>query len=452
MRLSEALRVQKGDVISLVGAGGKTTAMYRLGRELADQGWRVVTTTTTMIRPPSSDQSEELIVEDRVDQAVRRVGDALQHRSLITLASQWFSGENKLRGIEPGWVSRLRPLADVVIIEADGARGLPLKAPAAHEPVVPRETTLFIPVCGVTALGRELTAHAVHHPELVAGLTGLACGELVTDEAIVRLLLNPLGGLKGAPARARVQLLINQVSNAESLAAARRIAARVKVDPSVDRVLIGAVATKSPVLENWRRVAAVVLAAGESRRLGHPKQLLRVGKTTMIEQVLRTVIGAHLDQVVVVLGSHAEEIAPHVPAETQSILNADWGSGISSSICTGLSAVASPIEAALFVLADQPQLTHAALERIVQSYYSTDKSIVIPVYQGHRGSPALFDRRHFDELKVLCGDVGGRTVAQRHPDCVLEVELETDQSFVDIDTLTDYEMYLKGQSCASNCT
>jgi molybdenum cofactor cytidylyltransferase len=346
----------------------------------------------------------------------------------------------------------LRPLADVVIIEADGARGLPLKAPAAHEPVVPRETTLFIPVCGITALGRELTAHAVHRPELVAGLTGLACGELVTDEAIVRLLLNPLGGLKGAPARARVQPLINQVSNAESLAAARRIAARVKVDPYVDRVLIGAVATKSPVLESWRRVAAVVLAAGESRRLGRPKQLLRVGQTTMIEHVLRAVLGAHLDQVVVVLGSRAAEIAPHVTAGTQSVLNADWSSGISSSIRAGLSAVASTIEAALFVLADQPHLTSTTLERIVQAYYGTEKSIVVPACQGRRGSPVLFDRRHFDELKALHGDVGGRAVAQRHAECVLEVELETDETLTDIDTLADYESFLKAQSDASTCT
>lgn len=460
MHLSEALDVVKGDVISLVGAGGKTTAMYRLGCELAGRGWRVITTTTTMIHPPLSDQSQELIVEDRADRALRRVGEALQLKNSITLASQRLSAENKLRGIEPEWVRSLRSLADVVIIEADGARGLPLKAPAAHEPVVPTETTLFIPVCGITALGRQLTAHAVHRPELVARLTGLACGELVTDEAIVRLLLHPLGGLKGAPAQARVQPLLNQVSNAESLAAARRIAARVKADPSVDRVLIGAVATESPVLEIWRRVAAVVLAAGESRRLGRPKQLLTVGQTTMIEHVSRTVLGAHLDQVVVVLGSRAAEIAPHVAPGARSVWNADWSSGISSSIRTGLSAVNATMEAALFVLADQPQLTSSVLEHIVRAYYSSDKSIVVPAYQGRRGSPVLFDRRHFDELKALQGDVGGRAVAQRHPECVLEVELAEDfdtsweagEILADIDTPADYERFLTTQSDASTCT
>jgi len=156
--------------------------MYRLGRELADRGWRVITTTTTMIRPPLPDQSQELIVEDRADQALRRVSAALQLKGSITLASQRLSAENKLRGIEPEWVRSLRPLADVVIIEADGARGLPLKAPATHEPVVPTETTLFIPRMWNHSTG-PAAPHRGAAPQLWQDCTGPACGELVTDEA-----------------------------------------------------------------------------------------------------------------------------------------------------------------------------------------------------------------------------------------------------------------------------
>jgi molybdenum cofactor cytidylyltransferase len=339
----------------------------------------------------------------------------------------------------------LRLVADAVIIEADGSRGLPLKAPAAHEPVVAEETTLLIPVCGISALGRPLTAKAVHRPDLLAKLTGLAYNEPITGEAVVRLLLHPLGGLKGAPPHARVVPLINQVGEEGSLAAARLIAAKVQSSPSVDRVLIGAVGSQTPVLENWRRVAAVVLAAGESKRFGRPKQLLHFGQVTMIERILRTVLGAHLNQVVAVLGSHAEEIARHVPAGVEVVLNTDWSSGISSSVRTGLSALPPAIEAALFVLADQPHLTQEDLERIVLAYYGCDKSIVVPVWQARRGSPVLFDRRHFDALGTLRGDVGGRTLIQRHPECVLEVELEASQSFVDIDTPSGYESYSRAR-------
>jgi len=449
VQLSEALGVHKGEIISLTGAGGKTTAMYRLATELASQGWRVITTTTTMIRPPSSQQTQELIVEDRLDQVLRLLSKVLPLRSPVTLASKRITAENKLKGIELAWVQQLKLRADVVIIEADGSRGLPLKAPAAYEPVVPEETTLLIPVCGISALGQPLSSNAVHRPDLVAKLTGLAYNEPITGEAIARVLLHPLGGLKGAPAQARVVPLINQVDDGGLLAAARLIAARVRNNPSVDRVLIGAAGSERPVLENWRRVAAVVLAAGGSRRFGRPKQLLPVGQVSMVEHVLRTVLNANLKQVVAVLGSHAEEIAPHVPTGVQVIVNTDWASGISSSIRAGLSVLAPAIEAALFVLADQPQLTQEDLERIVLAYYGSDKSIVVPVWQAHRGSPALFDRCHFDAMRMLQGDVGGRIVIRSHPECVLEVSLEKSQSLVDIDTPSDYETYSRTQPYAS---
>lgn len=442
MQLREALQVCKGDIVALVGAGGKTSAMYRLANELAQQGCRVVTTTTTMIRPPTATQTQELIVECEPAKALQRVEQSLQRVHLVTLASQYLAAEDKLKGIDIRWVAPLTRLADVVIVEADGARGLPLKAPAIHEPVVPSETTLFISVVGVSAVGSTLTEGSVHRSGLISELVGLPQTAVIDAPAVANLLVHPSGGLKGAPARARVVALINQVRDERTLDSARQIALRVKRNPRVERVLLSAVATAEPVVEVWQRVSAIVLAAGASTRLGRPKQLLPVATHTMIEHVIEAVKAASFDEVIVVLGSSAAQISEHVPADCRMVLNPKWQTGVASSIRAGLAAVRPRSAAALFVQADQPHLNCAALDRILYAYYGSSKTIVVPTYQGQRGSPVLFDRSLFPELEALSGDVGGRAVVARFPDRVLQVEMPSAQTFLDIDTPADYEHFL----------
>jgi molybdenum cofactor cytidylyltransferase len=452
MHLWEGLQVHKGEVISFVGAGGKTTAMYRLGRELAGLGWRVITTTTTMIRPPSPEETDALIVEGNPAQALLMAEEALRHKGLITVVSQPLETENKLKGVEPGQVAALAALADAVIVEADGAKGLSLKAPAAHEPVVPAGTTLLVPVVGVDAVGRRLAEGTVHRPELVARLTKVPLGETISGALLATLLVHPQGALKGTPADARVMPLINKVHDEAALVTAREIARRIKGNPSLERVLIGAVASDDPILECWRRVAAVVLAAGASRRFGQPKLILPVLGTTIIERVLNAVMATSVDEVVVVLGHSAAQIAERIPAGCKTVLNEAWKTGISSSIRAGLEAIdgsdgPSPgrgrVEALLFVLADQPQVKSEEIERVLQAYYGSMKPIVVPVYHGQRGTPALFDRSLFSALKNLRGDVGGRQLIGRFADRMLAVEMQSSDMFFDIDTPVAYEEFLE---------
>jgi molybdenum cofactor cytidylyltransferase len=446
MRLWEALAVQKGEVVAFVGAGGKTTAMYRLGRELASQGWHVIVTTTTHIRPPVVEPGEELVVVDDHAQALGATRQALSQNHLVTLAAQHLPAENKLKGVPPHWIASVLPLADVILIEADGSRGLPLKAPAAYEPVLPDATSLVVPVVGIDAVGLPLSAENVHRPGLVAALTGLAPGDAITTAAVSALLVHRQGALKNAPAQARVVPLLNKVQGKAAMDAARDIAARVKGrkgDPELQRVLIAAVAAADPVIECWRHVAAIVLAAGGSSRLGQPKQLLPVAGRTMIEHVLRAVASTSVDQVIVVLGHAAAEVAAHVPAGCRVVLNSDWEAGMSTSIRAGLEAVDPRAEAALFVLGDQPLLTGTVLESVLHAYYATTKAIITPVYHGQRGAAALFDRRLFPALHSLRGDVGGREVMRQFAHEVLALEMDTPEIFLDVDTASDYEELLK---------
>jgi molybdenum cofactor cytidylyltransferase len=443
MHLREALGVRKGEIIALVGAGGKTTAMYRLGRELADQGWRVVATTTTMIRPPVAGQSEALVVHGDPTHAMRMAAEALRDKHLITLASEHLVAKNKLRGVRPDLAASLLDLADAVIIEADGAKGRSLKAPAAHEPVVPRETTLLVPVVGIDAVGRPLTDETVHRVQLVSGLTGLACGETIHASVLASLLTHKQGALKSAPAHARVAPLINKVDDEAALAIARQIAGSIKGDPALDRVLIGSVTSDDPIAECWRRVSAVVLAAGASTRFGLPKQLVDVGGTTMIEHILHVVQQTGVDEVVVVLGHKAAQVARHIPSWCRIALNKRWQEGVSTSIQAGLDAINRIAQAVLFILADQPYIRCAEIDRLLQAYYGHTKAVVVPAYHGRRGNPVLFDRCLFPLLRDLRGDVGGRQVMERLPQQVLAVEMSSPEMFLDIDTRTDYEAFLR---------
>lgn len=243
MRLSEALKIGRGDVVALVGAGGKTTALFRLGRELAEAGQRVILTTTThlaleqgMLAPIHLVWPENSAVQ--VVAALREHGGALVTGPADHALGKW-------TGLNPAGIADLRGLADLVLVEADGARQLPLKAPAEHEPAIPDCATVVVVVVGLDALGRPLDAAHVHRPERAAALAGASPGEPVTVELIARILLHPLGGRKNAPTGARLVALLNKAETAERLAHARRLAAML-LDPGVyRRVLLGSLADNS---------------------------------------------------------------------------------------------------------------------------------------------------------------------------------------------------------------
>ncbi len=441
MRLTSGLGVGKGDVIALVGAGGKTTLMFRLAQELTDGGWRVITTTTTKIRPPHPGQTQQLIVESDAMLGLRKVTEALKHRRHVTLASRRLDGEDKLEGIPSQWVPGLKLVADTVLIEADGAKGHSLKAPAIYEPVIPSATTMLLPVVGMDVVGLSLCAGSVHRPELVARVTELALGDPITPGAVGRLITHQQGGLKGLPEGCRVLPVLNKVEDDLSLENARTIAVSVKAHADVDRVLITSATAKDPVVECWRRVSAVVLAAGEASRFGSLKQLAPMDGKTMIEHVIARLMGSWVDEIIVVVGCRGDQVAQYVPSGCRIVVNQDWRDGMSSSIRWGLRAIDSRSEAALFVLADQPAVDAGTINQLLLAYYRTDKSIVVPMFGNQRGNPVLFDRRHFTELQGLQGDVGGRCLIARLSSEVEAVQTRSPAVLIDIDTEDDYARY-----------
>jgi molybdenum cofactor cytidylyltransferase len=191
------------------------------------------------------------------------------------------------------------------------------------------------------------------------------------------------------------------------------------------------------------RVGAVVLAAGRSTRMGEPKQLLRLGKSTVLEQTLDNILGARVDDVVLVLGSSAEIIRRQVPASTfeglKVVVNEAYGQGMASSLREGLSALDPQIDAALIVLADQPFVRPETFGRIVDRYRRSEAEIVIPTHKGSRGNPVLLGRAVFPEILALDGDIGCRAIFGGHLEGIVMVEVDDAGILIDIDNKADYE-------------
>jgi probable selenium-dependent hydroxylase accessory protein YqeC len=244
--LSRAFDIREREVVTIVGGGGKTTTLFRLGRELRATGAGVVLTTTTHIFAPEPAPDLETIVEAEPALALARARAALA-RGQLPVIGTGLKPDGRLAGVASEMADYFahQPELKYLAIEADGSAHKPFKAPLEYEPVVPSCTTLLIAVVGVDALGMPLDGEHIHRPERVAELGGARLGEPLSADTIAAVLVHPLGPLRDAPPGARVLLLLNKADTPARRAAAAAIAqaARSAGGPPT---LIGAVAAEVP--------------------------------------------------------------------------------------------------------------------------------------------------------------------------------------------------------------
>jgi molybdenum cofactor cytidylyltransferase len=466
-QLREALGIERDDVVSFVGAGGKTTTAMRLMVELAEAGQSVVFTTTTKILEPVLAGDERLVLSEQPETVLKMVPELLAQRLKVFLAVRRLEETdsaldkdldypfpvraNKLQGVAPEMVDRLAAaLPELVILnEADGARHRSLKAPAAHEPVVPASTTLLVPMASLHVLGQPLSDEHVFRPKRVAALSGTALGEPVTVDTVATVLTHPQAGLKGLPPQARVVPILNQWEGETASAEAREVAELALRHERTQRVVVASLRQADPVLDIigaellvHPKVAAIVLAAGASTRYGQPKQLLPVGGKTMLQHVVDVVLASPVDQTIVVLGHRAGEIRATLEDRPADIVtNEEWEAGMSTSVQAGLRVIRPDVQAALFVLADQPAITPEIIAALLGRYRETGAHIVVPTYRGKRGNPALFDRSLFAELFKVQDDRGGRQLVEMYRDRAERVKVGSEAVLVDVDTEEDYNRF-----------
>lgn len=250
--LAEAMGLKKRELISLVGAGGKTTLMYRLAKELCLAGKRVVTTTTTKILEPNREEtnflfvdSDEMRVKDFVWRHVHQYGH-------LTVAREKL-GAAKLKGISADLVNDLWTLneIDFILVEADGSAGRPIKAPRPWEPVIPAETTVVIGILGVDGLGKKVNEENAFYPEGISKITGLSEGEELSSEGMALLITDSEGIFKGAPSSSRMIAFLNKIDIPSGRSKAKNISKKIleKKHLQIERVVLGQLRDEPPVAE-----------------------------------------------------------------------------------------------------------------------------------------------------------------------------------------------------------
>ena len=183
-------------------------------------------------------------------------------------------------------------------------------------------------------------------------------------------------------------------------------------------------------------ISVIILAAGESKRMGKPKQLMPLGRTSILEQTIDNYLNSEVNEVIVVLGHRAEEAKRIMAARPVKLaINPNYQQGMSTSIIAGLNMVDSRAWAVVIALGDQPFIDSQTLNRLIDEFCNHDKGIVIPVCRGRRGHPVIFSIRYKGELLRLKGDIGGREIIDRYPGDVLEVAVNCEGICIDVDTV-----------------
>lgn len=436
MNLSHALRIaHEASVVAFAGAGGKTTALFQLAREL--KGPVIVTATTHLGAWQTSLADHHIIVES--------IDDVIDHEfNGITL----ITGHIKDDRTEPidksvlAWLNENSKQHNIpLLIEADGSRQKPLKAPAGHEPVIPEFADLIVVVAGLSGLGKPMNQEYVHRPGIFGELTNQKNNATITPENVVKVLCQPKGGLKNIPSHARRVALLNQADTPELQAVGGKMA-RQLLD-SYDSVLVGAL--QSSKIQTVENVAGIVLAAGESTRFGQTKQLLDWHGQPFVRAVAKTALDAGLSPVLVVTGANADEVEKAIVDLDVSIVRNDgWQNGQGTSIRVGVQALPPKTGACVFLLADQPQIPASVIRALVETHSNGLQPIVAPLVQmERRANPVLFDRVTFPDLLALEGDTGGRAIFSKYK--VEFMPWHDDILLLDVDKPEDYKRLVESE-------
>lgn len=229
-------------VVSLIGAGGKTTLMFRLAKAFSDSGKKVLTTTTTKIFFPPKDLSPETVLVESVEALADTAARLLEKSPHFCAGSRYDLSSGKLDGLSPQFIDSVRQanIFDWIIVEADGSRQKPLKATAPHEPVIPGSTTCLILVAGLDSIGLPLNDHHVHRSAIFSDNTGLAPESLVDETALAASIALELKKASGFCAASEHLVFLNKADTPERVASAKNIAALLKDKPHIDQIIIAA--------------------------------------------------------------------------------------------------------------------------------------------------------------------------------------------------------------------
>jgi probable selenium-dependent hydroxylase accessory protein YqeC len=431
------------ELICFVGGGGKTTAMFKLARELRNLNRRVLVTTTTAIFYPDNEEYDRVVVtKDECSSTF----DNMNHTGITVLGSE-VSPENKLLGVDKNFIEKiyLSNIFDYILIEADGSKRKSIKAPAEHEPVIPEGSTKVVGVIGLDCISREIDEKYVHRPEIFAKITNSRKGDVIGYESILNLIENDKGLFKGVPSGCERFLILNKVEDKDREEAADKVLEGiVERNISMDGFIVGSLLEdKYMKLPNEGNITAIIMASGFSRRMNTNKLVLPVNGIPCIERVIKAVCESDVDEIVLIYQKDdVKYIAEKYGLKT--IYNDKAHLGQSEAVKLGVLCSNTASKGYMFFTGDQPFINKRVINKVVDNFEAGSYRIVVPTFEGKRGNPVIFSSLLKDELLKLEGDVGGRAVMEKYSSCVKLLAIDDKRSGLDMDTKEDYLLIQDG--------
>jgi probable selenium-dependent hydroxylase accessory protein YqeC len=416
----------------VLGSGGKTSLLALLAHELARTHPRVLVSTSTKVYPfPGLPLVEDPAALEAAWRGARAV--FLGRQLGVGPAAGARGDAGKLGGLAALAAEDLRALADVVLLEADGARGRPLKVHQPLDPGVPASADLALLVIGAAALGAAASAETVHRLERAPAPWGLREGEMPTPRQVARVLLAPDGYL-GQTGAVPTRILINQ-ADAWPGQAARLAEALSAVWPgsilsgsaqrgefalcsgSAQPAPGGGSAGEGPApAPPPARVALILAAAGTGRRFGADKRRFLIKGAPLFHWSLGAYARLPFLQRIAVLGPEDADLAAEARARGwQVAVNPEPATGLSGSWRAGLAAVKRDAVGALLALGDMPAIRRDTVAALLAAIAEAPGRALRPVHAGRPGHPYYLPRSGFAALAAVAGDLGARALADPFP-------------------------------------
>lgn len=398
-------------IVAFLGGGGKTSCAFLMARTYQKAGKKVLLTTTTHMQHPDllfvGDM--QVILSGKSDD----IKTACDKENKIILAGEYYT-EDKIKGLSETVFEEVKNYFDVVLVEADGAKKLPLKVPDIYEPVIPKDVTDILIFGGVKALNRPIK-DVCHRLELCCKILEKRKEETLQVQDMAKLLKKGyVQPLQKRYADADIQVILGQ---ADCLLDSQyeKVIKELKKELSV------------PVMVKEKVLYPIILAAGFSKRFDGNKLLYPIDGIPMYQllvEKLENLSGNYRHIKAPTLVTQYEEIKKQCENITV-VWNEESEKGISSSLKKGLKEAQRNAKCAGknayqeiyygFFTADQPYMKKETMEAFVRAFFDSRKGIgAVCDKQGNIGNPVLFSERYAEELLGLTGDVGGKRVLKRH--------------------------------------
>lgn len=417
----EQFEIKKGDVITITGAGGKTSLLFSLAQELSTIG-KVAVTTTTKIYLPNPCSFEQLFTKD-----IEIKGSA---HNIFVLGSSVENG--KITSLTYDEIERLKKIYDFILIEGDGAKEKLLKEWNDREPCIPNFSNKVIGVINMDIFDKKIDEDNIHRFELFSKKFSNYLSSTINEKFLVEYI-EKAGYFRNSPNSEKF-IFFNGIDGSnylEKFSIAIEVANELTKFNFKPKLLFGSV--NEHIIFPYIPVTAIVMASGFSRRMGQDKLKLKYRGISLLENVLEKITFANFYQVIVCgRDKWTEEITKLY--NFQYVENKNAHLGQSESIKLGIKNATG--KAFVFFTGDQVLITSNTIEKL---YYNFEKYgyITIPQSNGNRFSPVFFPETKKNELLLLEGDTGGREVIKNTP-LLSIVDFPYDNEFLDIDTSEDY--------------